>query len=464
MPPKRVRTVEGSCWSCKQRRVKCDLQKPSCGKCIVAGITKCNYDRILIKWDARPSKGSPLGNQLCLYHHSLPGSGGYNLAINERRAIDYFRSRVWPLFSTSTQPCAAPIAMAMADRSVLLATCVMADSHRVLFDGRNSKENVHNKRLHCLTTVRKRLADAAGSSRGMPLSTVLVAVLLMYFSDGFVECDQPSSSTLSHHAGARAIIDSLGGLPTIMSDGETSMKMLLSEFATTSLTNTLLHGTPPSFPPHVWETMDMNAVWWENTPPGMETFASIFRKMSELAAYQDLVSSGKQDFSIERIKKFEADLRPGYASISPIELADREDLEGIDSKPLDPDMVPSSALLRAFQHSANLYLYRAVCGLPANHYVVQQHAQACLDCIMGMPPQSKALNCALFPLLVAGAHAVIESSQQAILRKLDLVYSNLKFNAVKSIRSALEDLWKSPQQCGSWFDMFARLDPQALVL
>jgi hypothetical protein len=196
----------------------------------------------------------------------------------------------------------------------------------------------------------------------------------------------------------------------------------------------------------------------------METFASIFRKMSELASYQDLVSNGKQDFSIERIKEFEADLRPGYASISPIELADRDDLEGLDSKPLDPDMIPSSALLRAFQHSANLYLYRAVCGLPANHYVVQQHAQACLDCIMGMPPQSKALNCALFPLLVAGAHAVIESSQQAILRKLDLVYSNLKFNAVKSIRSALEELWKSPQQCGSWFDMFASLDPQALVL
>lgn len=114
----------------------------------------------------------------------------------------------------------------MADRSVLLATCVMADSHRVLFDGRNSKENVYNKRLHCITTVRKQLADAA-DSKGMPLSTVLVAVLLMYFSDGFVECNHPDSSTLSHHAGARAIINSLGGLSAIMSDGETSIK---SEF------------------------------------------------------------------------------------------------------------------------------------------------------------------------------------------------------------------------------------------
>ncbi|KAL6247971.1 hypothetical protein RBB50_005319 [Rhinocladiella similis] len=461
MPPKRIRTVEGSCWSCKQRRVKCSLEKPVCRKCTVGG-TKCSYDKILIKWDARPSKGSPVGNQLCLYHNSLPGSSGYNLAINERRAIDYFRSRVWPLFSTSAQPCPPPIALAMADRSVLLATCVMADSHRVLFDGRNSKENVHNKRLHCITTVRKQLADAS-DSKGMPLSTVLVAVLLMYFSDGFVECNHPDSSTLSHHAGARAIINSLGGLSAIMSNGETSIKMLLSEFATTDLTNALLHGTPPSFPSTTWEMMDMNAVWWEKTPSGMESFASMFKKMSELATYHDLVSLGQHEFSVHRIKDFEADLRPGYASISPVELTDHKEEEE-DRKPLDPDMVPSSALLRAFQHSANLYLYRAVCGLPANHYVVQQHAQACLDCIMGMPPQSKALNCALFPLLVSGAHAFIDSSQQAILRKLDVVYSNLKFNAVKSIRSALEDLWKSPRQGGSWFEMFTGLDAQALVL
>lgn len=229
MPPKRIRTVEGSCWSCKQRRVKCSLEKPVCRKCTVGG-TKCSYDKILIKWDARPSKGSPVGNQLCLYHNSLPGSSGYNLAINERRAIDYFRSRVWPLFSTSAQPCPPPIALAMADRSVLLATCVMADSHRVLFDGRNSKENVHNKRLHCITTVRKQLADAS-DSKGMPLSTVLVAVLLMYFSDGFVECNHPDSSTLSHHAGARAIINSLGGLSAIMSNGETSIKSTFLPFA-----------------------------------------------------------------------------------------------------------------------------------------------------------------------------------------------------------------------------------------
>lgn len=207
----------------------------------------------------------------------------------------------------------------------------------------------------------------------------------------------------------------------------------------------------------------MNAVWWEKTPSGMESFASMFKKMSELATYHDLVSLGQHEFSVHRIKDFEADLRPGYASISPVELTDHKEEEE-DRKPLDPDMVPSSALLRAFQHSANLYLYRAVCGLPANHYVVQQHAQACLDCIMGMPPQSKALNCALFPLLVSGAHAFIDSSQQAILRKLDVVYSNLKFNAVKSIRSALEDLWKSPRQGGSWFEMFTGLDAQALVL
>lgn len=31
MPP-RIRTVEGSCWGCKERRVICDLNVPSCDK------------------------------------------------------------------------------------------------------------------------------------------------------------------------------------------------------------------------------------------------------------------------------------------------------------------------------------------------------------------------------------------------------------------------------------------------
>jgi lysine/ornithine N-monooxygenase len=81
-----------------------------------------------------------------------------------------------------------------------------------------------------------------------------------------------------------------------------------------------------------------------------------------------------------------------------------------------------------------------------------------------MPPQSKALNCSLFPLYTAGAHMLSESGQQAIMRKLEIVYENIKFDAVSSIRAALNELWQSPNQTGSWFDMFSALDRHTLVL
>jgi hypothetical protein len=338
----------------------------------------------------------------------------------------------------------------------------MADSHRVLHDGRNSRDHLQNKRLHCLTAVRKQLADASTGLNDMPLSTILVAVLLLYFSDGYVECTQGSASTASHHAGAKAIIDSLGGLPSIMLSGDKSIKLLLSEFATTDLTNSLLHGRCPSFPSDTWLLMDNGPVWWDKTAPGIECFASIFKKMSDLARYRDNILNGLEEFSIEKVQEFENQLRPVYAAISQVTLVAIEDPEEV--MPPASDLIPAHALARAFQHSANLYLYRAICNLPTNHHLVQQHVQACLDCITGMPPQSKALNCSLFPLYTAGAHMLSESGQQAIMRKLEIVYENIKFDAVSSIRAALNELWQSPNQTGSWFDMFSALDRHTLVL
>lgn len=459
MPPKRIRTTEGSCWSCKQRRVKCDLQKPSCRKCLDAG-DKCNYNKIVLKWNTRPTKGAPAANQLCLYHQSLPGSLGYSLATNEKRAIEYFRLRVWPLFHMSSTPCQAPVALALGDRSVLLATCVLADSHRVLHDGRHSRENVQSKRLHCLSTLRKQLAE--GFHGEMLLSSLLVAVLLLYFSDGYVECNQEFASTSSHHAGARAIINSLGGLPAIMSGADTSIKMLLSEFATTDVTNALLQGRVPCFPPTAWDVMDPDAVWWDKSSVGMESFDTIFKKMAELAFYRDLVERDPSLLTMEKVQEFEAGLRPAYATMASNTL-EEVDSAG-DTEPVDEDIVPYRALCRAFQHSANLYLYRAICNLPTTHPLVQQHTQACLDCITGLPPDSKALNCALYPILTAAAHTLSASNQQAVIQRLDMVYENLKFDSVTTIKLSLKELWGSSRQHGSWNDMFSGLKQQTLVL
>lgn len=49
MVPKRIRTVEGSCWPCKDRRVICDLQHPECSRCASSGRV-CSYSKVRLKW------------------------------------------------------------------------------------------------------------------------------------------------------------------------------------------------------------------------------------------------------------------------------------------------------------------------------------------------------------------------------------------------------------------------------
>lgn len=457
MPEKRVRTTEGSCWPCKQKRVKCDLQKPNCRKCVGSGA-KCNYNKVLIKWNTRPSKTTPTTVQPTL-DRSPFASIDCSLATNEKRAIEYFQARVWPLLSTSKRPCPPPLNFALQEKSVLLATCVLADSHRVLHDGRNSRENVQNKRMHCLATLRRQLAEA--SNGDMPLSTILVAVLLLYFSDGYIDCTQGSSSTATHHAGVRAIIESLGGLSSTWEGGERSVKMLLSEFATTDLTDVVLHGGSPCFLSTVWDLMDCDAVWWDRPILNTESLASVLKKLSELAFYKESIESGNQELSINVVREFEESLRPTYAAITDVSLGSNE---AYSQPPDENESVASQSLCMAFQHSAYLYLYRGICDLPGHHPLVQQHVNACMNSILGLRQNSKALNCAIFPLYIAAAHTFIPDHRRLILAKFDQIYDNIKFDAVNSIRSALGVLWDSPQQHGSWYDMFSTLDKQTLVL
>jgi hypothetical protein len=175
---KRPRTVEGSCWPCKQRRVKCDLEKPSCSRCVANGSDRCSYEKVLLRWKQSPARGVPAIQPTI--------SDGLSLPVSERRAIEYFKNRLWPLFSTVHEPCPPPVALALRSQPVLQALCVFAEEHRALQRTENqllTKDVFERRRLQCLTVIRSHLDnnDAATS-----LPALLVAVLLLYFLEGYV--------------------------------------------------------------------------------------------------------------------------------------------------------------------------------------------------------------------------------------------------------------------------------------
>lgn len=199
MATKRIRTSKGSCWSCKKRRVKCDLAKPVCRHCASAGTT-CDYNSRLIRWSTKPSGRVPAA------YGMIPRDEvrlTVSLDVCERRALDYFHLRVWPLLTTSKEPCAAPTPVALEHRVVLLAACVLSDSHRRLQDGGSRGQDALNKRrVECLAAVRTEIAGCCIEVKGTgTLIVLLFAVILLYFDDGKQLSDiilTPSRSSFSH--------------------------------------------------------------------------------------------------------------------------------------------------------------------------------------------------------------------------------------------------------------------------
>ncbi|GJC99087.1 fungal zinc cluster transcription factor [Colletotrichum higginsianum] len=96
MVTNRIRVVEGSCWPCKKRRIKCDLTKPCCDRCSKIGA-HCDFNARRLKWNTRPTTKAPVIYQIATRDGQLAAS----LASDERRALDYFHHRLWPLLTTA---------------------------------------------------------------------------------------------------------------------------------------------------------------------------------------------------------------------------------------------------------------------------------------------------------------------------------------------------------------------------
>ncbi|KAK2598264.1 hypothetical protein N8I77_011688 [Diaporthe amygdali] len=464
MPANRIRIAKGSCWPCKKRRVKCDLSKPDCRRCTSSGTT-CDYNTRLIRWSTRPS------GHITPAYGSIPRADvqlAVFLDVCERRALDYFHRRVWPLLSTSKEPCAAPTPVALEHRVVLLAACVLSDSHRRLQDGGlRGHDALGKRRLECLAAVGAEIARCCVDVQGTgPLVVLLFAVILLYFDDGYVGCVLKSASTSSHYSGVLAILERLGGIHATLKKAPEPLHMLISEFATTDLTSSIIHGRPPFFAPTVWDLIDQGPVWWGRDPLGRVSLASVFRELASMSLYLQATTTMVEDFSMERVRQFEAALRPVYAPLT-VEDCDGQSTssEGFDV-PSDMEMeaVHAFTLIRTFQHAALLYLYRALCGLPKRHALVQQHVKCCLACIFEIPRQAKVLNCVIFPLFIAGAHSVSTEEQRAVLNMADVLYDDMRFASIEAIKSVFKRAWFSGSTNESWFDIFNHLEPHVLVL
>ncbi|KAJ5112262.1 Zn(II)2Cys6 transcription factor [Penicillium argentinense] len=469
MPRKRERTVKGSCWPCKQRRVKCDLTRPYCRRCTGSGAT-CSFSKVNVRWNARPTKSAPAAYQNSTTLRGTPRDKPMHdprVTGDTMKALSYFESAIWPLFMTTPHPCPSPISLALDFEPVLLSICGLAASHRRMIENQpdGTTNLLTDERTDCLSKVRERLQCYGSDPEILP--RLLVAVLFLYIEDGFIRCEEQSASTISHQTGAHAIVEHLGGLEKLIAESKSDVPhMLLSVFSSTDLTRALLDDTAPCFPARVWRQMERGTVWWERQPLGVPygmSLALIFEIMTEMAAYRESIK-GKEKLCIDQIRDFERRLQPGFSVIEPNHLDRPEQglLSNDDLKNVNASQTVSFA--KTFQHTALIYLYRAICGLPARHHLVQQHVTSCMETIQAINPKSKVHNCIVFPVYVVGAHIFTVSQQMQILERLNCILDALHFNSLLNIRRSLEQIWAEERSERSWKDMFVSLGENVLVL
>jgi hypothetical protein len=276
----------------------------------------------------------------------------------------------------------------------------------------------------------------------------------------YVNCTNDDASTRCHLAGALAIIETLGGFQSAWFSSDRITRMLLSELASTDLTDALLQDRQPSFSADIWKNMEAASVWWESVP-GTTSLGSVLFTMAEMSFHQRALCEGGAVCN-EKGQTFERALQPTYTML---DYTDEPSLGKVSNKDaLHPVTTASLSLIRAFQHAGLIYLYSAIHNIPTSHFLIQQHVHACLECIRGMDARSKAQNCALFPLYVAGAHSLAENHRACVLETLNNIHNNLRFQSVLSIRSTLQQLWQSDRSLNTWSGLFQNTAIFTLVI
>ncbi|KAH7222354.1 hypothetical protein BKA60DRAFT_594988 [Fusarium oxysporum] len=409
---KRVRTVQGSCWSCKQRRIKCTLTKPCCDQCKAIGA-ECVYSNLLVRWSTRPNTFQA---RVAGVLESSP------IAYYQKRALEYFEHRLWPLFT---------------DKTVLQAVCVIADAHRYLLDRRQSESNVQLRRVDMLASIRKDLCQVGLSED--QLKHLLSAILILYFLDGYIDCKREHAATSSHQVGIRAMINNKGGYGRILATANDALRLLISEFTAADLSAAIFRGVEPYFPCDAWPLLSAYRVWWASIPEDALKLGLLFQNISAMVFYGKKIQSSNDAPSTEQVMAFEATFCPTYSLIA-------------YSEQFDTESVLRGEFYRIFQHAANIYLYRVICHYPPGHYLVQQHVYGAIGKILSMEDDSKEPNCVLLPLCIAGAHLENVKLQQRLFHKLDLIHQSLKF---ESVDCSLPE---------AWTDLFQGLNQHAVVI
>jgi len=418
MPP-RIRTVEGSCWGCKERRVICDLTSPACEKCTKIG-RRCDYGKVRLRWtDCVASRGRLAGKKIPLYQAPV-------LLKNTDHHILYFENELLPRFNLSNTVPQVDLKMLSTDPILLQSIIAVANAHAT-YRSANEKALSLSKIQDRNTALRMFRKQLMGIQTDETNNSLFIANVLLCILDGIIEPITESSATHHHLMGGKAILKQWKGMRDVFQTKYELPVLMLSIFATMDLTHSMLIGDDPYFDASTWPEFGDCKPWWGNVPKD-DDFLETMAILSQLSTLGHEVRHFRGTAPIGILLSIQNALE---------QQATRQE-EAVDQT---PDQKAWAAFNASYRFTASVYLYRALSALDVDHPLVQQAVSDCMEIVAGHDLTDKLHHCILFPVLICGSHCIEREQRVAIKQSIARSASYLSFEALRSLESFLEKRW-----------------------
>lgn len=454
---RRTRVVEGSCWTCRKRRLKCDLQKPACTRCL-DGRQACSYNTTPpVKWVGGASRGRlanvnspPPFRGLLL--NSSPGT--QPLESNELRL--YFSNVVLPRFVVN-ESIEWHLDDILQNESLLQTITAVSQAHYA----RHSKVDVYNVSL-----VRKNARHTAieafrrsleqGLQSGSSVQLLFAINILFCILDGMIEPSDEHNASTCHLRGGWAILRSWPNTPTRMLLEDGLQAHLLSIYATMDLVHALLSGNKPFFQSTIWNMFTGLQTWFGRLPTG-DKFLEILTAFSEMGSLGNIVFTNLPLDSVSLVEKC---LAPIEAVFDSSRTWDKKgDMDGANTA----SSSPWATFCSIYEICGVIYLQRALRLRPADDEVVQRATRRGVEKLIDQNFPGIMRHCAIFPMLVIGSHCTLAQDRQAILQALSPSSSYLSFGNMQVMANFLKTIWAREETNETWWESFASLSERAFL-
>lgn len=495
-----MRTVEGSCWPCKDRRVLCDLQRPRCSRCVASG-QPCGYGRVRLRWcNGVAARGRLAGQNIPVSAASStagvvrvdPGAALLSplspLSAPADQPLLYFQYEIVDRFNLSPDLLLVDLHSVTRDPALLQCVTAVANAHRLFFMTRGSLEDAalakKRARLEAIKLFRKQLlaqTPVVDGQTGSMVTDLFVTNVLLCILDGVIDPDDEGAATYCHFRGGRAILSQWHFLDRLFQTKRGLSALMLSVFATMDLTYALLSGQKPYFPGSMWMNFAGCEAWWGTLPRG-DPFLEIMSILSDLALLGHQARESGQALSLHDLLPIQTALEQNGRRTS-LEVLHEPSTSSSSSSPSSssstslppspPLSSPSSTadetesldyetswgiFCSAYRFTAQIYMYRALCNLEVTHPLVQQATAEGVRAISsGSRLAGKLSHCLLFPTLVVGSHCLEETQRRAIRASFTATEAFLRFGSVRVMEGFLRGVWDgSNADWWSCFDTIAR--------